>query len=67
MEILTPDFLGVEDEALATVLAERPHVFGHNIETVRRLHARMRGAKASLRQGALAAATGQGARALIPS
>jgi lipoate synthase len=29
------------------VLAARPEVFNHNIETVRRLHARMRGAKAS--------------------
>jgi lipoic acid synthetase len=47
IEVLTPDFLGVEEEALATVLAERPDVFNHNIETVRRLHARMRGAKAS--------------------
>ena len=47
VEILTPDFLGVEDEALATVLDAKPDVFGHNIETVRRLHARMRGAKAS--------------------
>jgi lipoic acid synthetase len=47
IEILTPDFLGVEEDALGTVLEARPHVFGHNIETVRRLHARMRGAKAS--------------------
>jgi lipoic acid synthetase len=47
IEILTPDFLGVEEEALRTILAERPDVFNHNIETVRRLHARMRGAKAS--------------------
>jgi lipoic acid synthetase len=47
VEVLTPDFLGVEEEALATVLAERPDVFNHNIETVRRLHPRMRGAKAS--------------------
>jgi lipoyl synthase len=47
IEVLTPDFLGVEEEALATVLAARPDVFNHNIETVRRLHARMRGAKAS--------------------
>jgi lipoic acid synthetase len=47
VEILTPDFLGVEEGALATVLEARPDVFGHNIETVRRLHARMRGAKAS--------------------
>ena len=47
VEVLTPDFLGVEEEALRTVLAARPDVFSHNIETVRRLHARMRGAKAS--------------------
>ena len=47
VEVLTPDFLGVEEQALRTVLAERPDVFNHNIETVRRLHARMRGAKAS--------------------
>jgi lipoyl synthase len=47
VEVLTPDFLGVEEAALEIVLAARPHVFNHNIETVRRLHARMRGAKAS--------------------
>jgi lipoic acid synthetase len=47
VEVLTPDFLGVEEEALRTVLTARPEVFNHNIETVRRLHARMRGAKAS--------------------
>jgi lipoic acid synthetase len=47
VEVLTPDFLDVEEAALATVLAARPEVFNHNIETVRRLHARMRGAKAS--------------------
>jgi lipoic acid synthetase len=47
VEVLTPDFLGYEEEALATVLTERPEVFNHNIETVRRLHPRMRGAKAS--------------------
>jgi lipoic acid synthetase len=45
VEVLTPDFLGVEDEALAAVLAAGPDVFNHNIETVRRLHRRMRGAK----------------------
>jgi lipoyl synthase len=47
VEVLTPDFLGVEEEALRTVLAARPEVFNHNIETVRRLHRRMRGSKAS--------------------
>jgi lipoic acid synthetase len=45
--VLTPDFLGVEEEALQTVLAARPEVFNHNSETVRRLHRNMRGAKAS--------------------
>jgi lipoyl synthase len=47
VELLTPDFLGVEEQALETVLDARPDVFNHNIETVRRLHRRMRGAKAS--------------------
>ena len=47
IEVLTPDFLDVEEEALRTVLGARPEVFNHNIETVRRLHPRMRGAKAS--------------------
>jgi lipoic acid synthetase len=46
VEVLTPDFLGVEEEALKTVLGARPDVFNHNIETVRRLHPHMRGAKA---------------------
>jgi lipoyl synthase len=47
VEVLTPDFLDREEEALRTVLGERPEVFNHNIETVRRLHRKMRGAKAS--------------------
>jgi lipoyl synthase len=47
VEVLTPDFLGIEEEALHTVLTARPEVFNHNIETVRRLHRQMRGAKAS--------------------
>ena len=45
--MLTPDFLDVEEQALQIVIGARPDVFSHNIETVRRLHARMRGAKAS--------------------
>src|SRR5438876_9393152 len=52
IEVLTPDFLGVEEEALEIVLGERPDVFNHNIETVRRLHRRMRGAKVTY-EGAL--------------
>jgi lipoic acid synthetase len=47
VEVLTPDFLGVEEEALAKVIGAWPDVFNHNIETVRRLHRRMRGANAS--------------------
>jgi len=47
VEVLTPDFLGVEEEALQTVIGARPDVFNHNIETVRRIHPNMRGAKAS--------------------
>src|SRR5439155_643584 len=47
VEVLTPDFLDVEEDALRIVLDSRPDVFDHNIETVRRLHPRMRGAKAS--------------------
>ncbi len=47
VEVLTPDFLDFEEDALGIVLDSRPEVFNHNIETVRRLHRRMRGAKAS--------------------
>ena len=36
IEVLTPDFNGKE-ESLRTVLAAKPHVFNHNIETVERL------------------------------
>jgi lipoic acid synthetase len=46
VEVLTPDFLGVEEEALRTVIGAGPEVFNHNIETVRRLHRQMRGGKA---------------------
>jgi lipoic acid synthetase len=42
VEVLTPDFLGREEEALATVLDAHPHVFNHNIETVRRIQPRVR-------------------------
>ncbi|MBU1694141.1 MAG: lipoyl synthase [Verrucomicrobia bacterium] len=43
IEVLTPDFLGSE-KALAAVLAARPDVFGHNLETVRRLTPAVRAA-----------------------
>ena len=41
VEILTPDFRGNMD-AVARVLDSEPHVFNHNMETVRRLYARVR-------------------------
>ncbi len=41
IEVLTPDFAGNWD-ALATVIAARPDIFNHNIETVPRLYARVR-------------------------
>ena len=37
IELLIPDFKG-QDRALKTVLAEKPDVLNHNIETVRRLY-----------------------------
>ena len=36
IEVLTPDFLD-RDEAIETVLAGKPNIFNHNLETVRRL------------------------------
>jgi lipoyl synthase len=36
IEVLTPDFKARAD-AINTVLAARPHIFNHNLETVRRL------------------------------
>lgn len=41
IEVLTPDFGGSID-ALETVLAARPDVFNHNLETVPRLYGRVR-------------------------
>ncbi|MCX6900560.1 MAG: lipoyl synthase [Verrucomicrobia bacterium] len=41
VEVLTPDF-GGQPEPVQTVLAARPDVFNHNIETVRRLTAKVR-------------------------
>jgi lipoic acid synthetase len=42
IEVLTPDFLGYEEEALATVLEAGPDVFNHNIETCRRVQPKVR-------------------------
>jgi lipoyl synthase len=41
IEVLVPDFMGQED-ALDSVLRERPDVFNHNIETVPRLYPQVR-------------------------
>jgi len=41
VEVLPPDFKG-HREAIATVIDARPDVFAHNLETVRRLHKRIR-------------------------
>lgn len=41
VEVLTPDFCG-DHAAVATVLKSGPHVFNHNMETVRRLYRRVR-------------------------
>ena len=37
VEVLTPDFRG-QEMPLARVIAERPDVFNHNVETVPRLY-----------------------------
>src|SRR5258708_28985291 len=41
IEILVPDFLD-KDSAIDTVLAADPHIYNHNLETVRRLTATVR-------------------------
>ncbi len=41
IEVLTPDFRGSES-SLRTVLAERPDIFNHNVETVPRLYSGVR-------------------------
>ena len=42
IEILTPDFLRCPDSALETVVAARPDVFNHNLETVPGLYHEVR-------------------------
>ena len=42
IEILTPDFLKCPDSALETVVAARPDVFNHNLETVPGLYPEVR-------------------------
>ncbi len=49
VEVLTPDFQG-RIEAIRRIASAQPDVFGHNIETVRRLHRRVRDARAGYDQ-----------------
>ena len=42
IEVLTPDFLGREDESLIELLEAGPDVFNHNIETCRRIQPKVR-------------------------
>ncbi len=42
IEVLVPDFLGFEEEALQVVLEAGPDVFNHNIETCRRVQPAVR-------------------------
>jgi lipoic acid synthetase len=56
VEVLTPDFLG-RRESLETVVAAKPDVFNHNVETVPRLYRDVRrGAKLERSLGLLSAA-----------
>jgi lipoic acid synthetase len=72
VEVLMPDFQGVEAD-IATVVAGRPHVFAHNIETVERLSRSVRDRRASFGQSlevlrhAKAAATSAGEAMLTKS
>jgi len=42
IEILTPDFRNKADRAVATIVAARPDVYNHNLETVPRLYPTIR-------------------------
>ncbi len=42
VEVLTPDFMGREEESLQEVIGAHPDVFAHNTETVPRLYRRIR-------------------------
>lgn len=49
VEVLTPDFQGNLDQ-VAVVAEAKPHVFGHNVETVRRLGPKVRDPRADYNQ-----------------
>lgn len=62
VEVLTPDFLG-QTASVDTVLAARPDVFNHNIETVRRLYPAVRPQADYNRSLAVLAHAARGAKA----
>jgi lipoic acid synthetase len=49
VEVLTPDFRGRED-LIAQIVHAKPHVFAHNVETVRRLTPKVRDPRATYDQ-----------------
>ena len=55
VELLAGDFRG-SDDAIKVILAEKPHVYAHNIETIERLSPRVRDARANYRQSLTALA-----------
>lgn len=67
-EVLTPDFLG-NREAVETVIAAGPDVFGHNIETVERLYPVLRDAAHDYGRslGVLKSAAAAGERTAVKS
>lgn len=67
VEVLVPDFAG-DEAAVEAVLAERPEVFGHNVETVERLYpAVRRGADYRRSLDVLRTASDRGGRVLVKS
>ena len=42
IEVLVPDFMGLEEEGMRIVMEARPDVYAHNTETVKRLYRRIR-------------------------
>ena len=58
VEVLTPDF-GGKEELIGQVVAARPDVFGHNLETVERLSSHVRDPRAAYRRSLEVLATGK--------
>jgi lipoic acid synthetase len=68
VEVLTPDFMGDLD-AVDIVIEARPDVFGHNIETVQRLYAVIRGKRCTYEEalGVLGHAAGRAHGPIVKS